>query len=286
MLTGGMRARLSVMRYTLAENALHRVAFGLFAVLMLATTFGPLLAPHDPLASNPADALTPPSWRYWFGTDQLGRDVFSRVLVATRLDMGIAFGAVLISCAVGSLIGAALGYFGGTVDRVASRFTDVLMAFPLFVLAMGMVAALGNTVANVIIATAIINLPFYIRLARAEVGVRRNLGYVEAARVGGSGHFRILTVFLLPNIASPVIIQASVNLGWALLNAAGLSFLGMGVRPPTPEWGILVAEGARYIASGQWWMFLFPGLALMGAVFTFNLLGDALRDMSDPRART
>ncbi len=281
-----LRTRLEVMRYTLAENGLHALAFGLFALLIFATVFGPVLAPQDPLATNPADALNPPSWRYWFGTDQLGRDVFSRVLVATRLDMVIAFSAVLISCAVGSLIGAALGYFGGTVDRVASRFTDVLMAFPLFVLAMAMVAALGNTVANVIYATAIINLPFYIRLARAEVGVRRNLGYVEAARVGGSGHFRILTVFLLPNIASPVVIQASVNLGWALLNAAGLSFLGMGVRPPTPEWGILVAEGARYIASGQWWMFLFPGLALMLAVFTFNLLGDALRDILDPRART
>lgn len=277
---------LGAMRHTLAENGLHRVAFGLFALLMFATVFGPALAPHDPLATNPADALNAPSRHYWFGTDQLGRDVFSRVLVATRLDMFIAFGAVLISCIIGSLIGAALGYFGGTVDRVASRFTDVLMAFPLFVLAMAMVAALGNTVANVIYATAIINLPFYIRLARAEVGVRRSLGYVEAARVGGSGHFRILTVFMLPNIASPVIIQASVNLGWALLNAAGLSFLGMGVRPPTPEWGILVAEGARYIASGQWWMFLFPGLALMGAVFTFNLLGDALRDILDPRART
>ncbi|MCZ4353077.1 ABC transporter permease [Roseovarius aestuarii] len=286
MMSEGVRARLTVMRYTLAENGLHRLAFGLFALLMFATLFGPALAPHDPLATNPSEALIGPSAQYWFGTDQLGRDVFSRVLVATRLDMFIAFGAVLISCVIGSLIGAALGYFGGTLDRVASRFTDVLMAFPLFVLAMAMVAALGNTLMNVIYATAIINLPFYIRLARAEVGVRRNLGYVEAARVGGSGHFRILTVFLLPNIASPVIIQASVNLGWALLNAAGLSFLGMGVRPPTPEWGILVAEGARYIASGQWWMFLFPGLALMLAVFTFNLLGDALRDILDPRART
>lgn len=286
MASDGLRARLVVIRYTLAENGLHRLAFGLFALLMFAALFGPLLAPHDPLATNPSDALIGPSARYWFGTDQLGRDVFSRVLVATRLDMFIAFGAVLISCVVGSLIGAVLGYFGGTLDRVASRFTDVLMAFPLFVLAMAMVAALGNTLMNVIYATAIINLPFYIRLARAEVGVRRNLGFVEAARVGGSGHFRILLVFLLPNIASPVIIQASVNLGWALLNAAGLSFLGMGVRPPTPEWGILVAEGARYIASGQWWIFLFPGLALILAVFTFNLLGDALRDILDPRART
>lgn len=281
-----LNERFALIRYILAENGLHRLAFALFAGLMLAAALGPWLAPHDPLATNPKHALLPPSADYWFGTDQLGRDVFSRVLVATRLDMIIAFCAVGISCLAGTVFGAALGYFGGRFDTVASRFVDVLMAFPLFVLAMALVAALGNTVMNVIYATAIINLPFYIRLARAEVNVRRDMGYVEAARVGGSGHARILAVFLLPNILSPVVIQASVNLGWAVLNAAGLSFLGMGVRPPTPEWGILVAEGARYIASGQWWIFLFPGLALMLAVFTFNLLGDALRDILDPRART
>lgn len=284
--TNGLSDRLSIVRYILLENRLHGLAFFLFGLLMFATAFGPMLAPHNPLATNPQDALMPPSAQYWFGTDQLGRDVFSRVLVATRLDMFIAFAAVGLSCTVGSIIGAMLGYFGGVADAVSSRFVDVLMAFPLFVLAMAMVAALGNTVMNVIYATAIINLPFYIRLARAEVNVRRNLGYVEAARVGGSGNMRILFVFLLPNILSPLVIQASLNLGWAILNAAGLSFLGMGVRPPTPEWGILVAEGARFIASGQWWIFLFPGLALMLAVFTFNLLGDALRDILDPRAQT
>ena len=281
-----MRERLRVMRYTLAENPVNMLAFALFGVLVLAALFGPMLAPHHPLATNAQDALQGPSARYWFGTDQLGRDVFSRVLVATRLDLLIAVGAVLISCVIGSVTGAILGYFGGPLDATASRVVDVLMAFPLFVLAMALVAALGNTVMNVIYATAIINLPFYIRLARAEVNVRRNLGYVEAARVGGSSHARILAVFLLPNILSPVVIQASVNLGWAVLNAAGLSFLGLGVRPPTPEWGIMVAEGARFIASGEWWIALFPGLALMIAVFSFNLLGDALRDILDPRLRT
>jgi peptide/nickel transport system permease protein len=160
------------------------------------------------------------------------------------------------------------------------------MAFPLFVLAMAMVAALGNSVSSVVIATAVINLPFYIRLARAETQMRRHLGYVEAARVGGSGHLRILRVFLAPNIAPPLIVQASLNLGWAVLNAAGLSFIGLGVRAPTPEWGIMVAEGAQFIISGRWWLSVFPGLALMIAVFAFNLLGDALRDIVDPRSRT
>lgn len=281
-----MRERLRVARYLIAENPLNVVAFGLFVLLVLVAIVGPLLTPYDPLTTNTAIALQPPSVLNWFGTDQLGRDVFSRVLVATRLDLFIAFSAVLLSCVIGSIVGALIGYFGGWLDATVSRGVDILMAFPLFVLAMAVVAALGNTVINVVYATAVINLPFYIRLARAEINVRRSLGYVEAARIGGSGHIRVLRVFLLPNILSPVVVQASVNLGWAVLNAAGLSFLGLGVRAPTPEWGIMVAEGARFIASGQWWVVLFPACALMVTVFSFNLLGDTVRDALDPRLRT
>ena len=168
----------------------------------------------------------------------------------------------------------------------AWRIADTIMAFPLFVLAMGIVAALGNTVGNIILATAIINLPFYIRVARAEANVRRNAGWVEAARLAGNGNARILAMHLFPNALPPAMVQVSLNMGWAILNAAGLSFIGLGVRPPTPEWGILVAEGAQFIVSGEWWVSLFPGLVLMLAVFTFNLLGDALRDIFDPRRRT
>ena len=275
-----------VVRHVVLRNPLNICAFGLFALICLTAIFGPILAPQNPLQTNAALTFHPPSAEHWFGTDQLGRDIFSRVLVATRLDLTIALSAVALSCAVGSLIGAMIGYWGGFWDAVTSRVVDVLMAFPLFVLAMAMVAALGNTVANVIYATAVVNLPFYIRLARAELRVRRRLGYVEAARVGGSGDWRILTRFLLPNIASPLVIQASINLGWAVLNAAGLSFLGLGVRPPTPEWGIMVAEGATLISSGQWWIAAFPGLALMLTVLAFNMMGDALRDILDPRMRT
>lgn len=286
MTSRALKDRWEVIRHVVGGNPVNLIAFLLFALICLAALLGPALAPQDPLATNAAFALQPPSTQFWFGTDQLGRDIFSRVLVATRLDLLIAFGAVGLSCLLGSLIGAMIGYWGGFWDGATSRLVDVLMAFPLFVLAMATVAALGNTVANVIYATAIINLPFYIRLARAEVRVRRDLGYVEAARVGGSGDRRILCRFLIPNIASPLVIQASVNLGWAVLNAAGLSFLGLGVRPPTPEWGIMVAEGARFIASGEWWVAAFPGFALMITVFTFNLAGDALRDILDPRMRT
>lgn len=280
-----LRARADVIRHVLLSNPLNLVAFGLFGAILSIAILAPSLVPHDPLKTNTAFALQEPSAQFWFGTDQLGRDIFSRVMVATRLDLLIAFGAVTLSSVIGAMIGAMIGFWGGFWDTAISRMVDVLMAFPLFVLAMVLVAGLGNTVVNVVYATAIVNLPFYIRLSRAELRVRRNLGYVEAARAGGSGDWRILTRFLLPNIAAPLVIQASVNLGWAVLNAAGLSFLGLGVRPPTPEWGIMVAEGARYIPSGEWWIALFPGLALMLTVFCFNLMGDALRDILDPRMR-
>ena len=280
------RAQPGRIRRALRGNSLNLIALGLLGLICVIAVLGPSLVPHDPLATDTAVALQPPSAQHWFGTDQLGRDLFSRVVVATRLDLLIALGAVALSMVAGSVLGAIIGYWGGVLDAVVSRLVDVLMAFPLFVLAMALVAALGNSVINVVYATAIVNLPFYIRLARSEIRPRRALGYAEAARAGGSGNWRILSRHLIPNIAAPLVIQGSVNLGWAVLNAAGLSFLGLGVRPPTPEWGIMVAEGARFIASGQWWIVTFPGLALMLAVFTFNLLGDALRDILDPRLRT
>ena len=207
-------------------------------------------------------------------------------MVATRLDLIIAIGAVGLSFLVGTAAGACAGFFGGWTDRIVSRLSDAIMAFPLFVLAMAIVAALGNSIGNVILATAIINLPFYARMARAEVNVRRESGYVEAARLSGNSAGRALAFHVVPNAMPPMMVQVSLNLGWAMLNAAGLSFIGLGIRPPTPEWGILVAEGASFILSGEWWIALFPGLALMVAVFCFNLLGDGLRDIIDPRRRT
>ncbi len=273
-------------RYVLGENPVTLFAFVLFTLFVLLAIFGPWIAPFDPLASNTAIALNPPSWSHWFGTDSLGRDILSRVIVATRLDFGIAISAVLLSFVFGVALGLAAGFFGGWWDRIISRVGDTIMAFPLFVLAMGIVAALGNTVANIVYATAVINLPFYIRVARAEANIRRNAGFVEAARLTGNSDWRILSHHIFPNILPPVMVQVSLNMGWAILNAAGLSFIGLGVRPPTPEWGIMVAEGATYIVSGEWWVALFPGAVLMLAVFCFNLLGDGLRDMIDPRRRT
>jgi peptide/nickel transport system permease protein len=279
-------ATLQHAAFVLRGNPITGIAAVGSTLLILVGLFAPWLAPYDPIASDVANALQAPSAAHWAGTDQLGRDVFSRIIVATQLDLAIAVSAVGISFVLGAVIGALCGYTGGRLDRSVGRFVDVLMAFPLFVLAMAMVAALGNRVENIVIATAIINLPFYIRFARAEVNVRRNLGWVEAARASGESHVSVVLRFLLPNVLPAMVVQMSLNLGWAIINAAGLSFIGLGVKAPTPEWGIMVAEGARFISTGKWWLVAFPGLALMLAVLCFNLLGDGLRDILDPRQRT
>lgn len=273
-------------RYVMAENPVTAAAFALFLLIILLALFGPWLAPFDAFETNVEIALTPPSWGHPFGTDHLGRDVFSRVLIATRLDLGIAVSAVALSFAVGSALGSCAGFWGGWTDRIVGRVADTIMAFPLFVLAMGIVAAMGNSVENIIYATALINLPFYARVSRAEVSIRRNAGYVNAARLCGVSDTRILATQVFPNILPPLMVQVSLNMGWSILNAAGLSFIGLGVRPPDAEWGIMVAEGATYIVSGEWWLALFPGAALMAAVFCFNLMGDGLRDLVDPLRRT
>lgn len=281
-----MKSALLHARHVLSENPVTLLAALLFGMFVLMALVGPALVPFDPLQSNVGPALQAPNATHWFGTDAIGRDIFSRVIVATRLDLGIAVFAVAASFVIGMPLGLAAGFFGGWWDRIISRGADTIMAFPLFVLAMGIVAALGNTVGNIVLATAIINLPFYVRVARAEANVRRSAGYIEAARLAGNSDWRLLAVHVFPNTLPPAMVQVSLNMGWAILNAAGLSFIGLGVRPPEPEWGILVAEGAQFIVSGEWWVSFFPGAVLMLAVFTFNLLGDALRDIFDPRRRT
>jgi peptide/nickel transport system permease protein len=282
----GISAAFAHARYVLSDNLVTGLAFGLFMLIVVTAAIGPYIVPYDPLASDTAAALQAPSLTHWFGTDQLGRDVFSRVVVATRLDFMIAIFSVALVFLMGGLAGVAAGFFGGWTDRIVSRLADTIMAFPLFVLAMGIVATLGNNVENIVLATAIVNFPLYARVARAEANVRRDAGFVQAARLSGNGEMRILLAHILPNIMPIMIVQMSLTMGYAILNAAGLSFIGLGVRPPTPEWGILVAEGAGFMVSGEWWISFFPGLALMVAVFCFNLLGDGLRDIVDPQRRT
>jgi peptide/nickel transport system permease protein len=281
-----MSAALRHLRYVLGENPVTLASFLLFVVLVTVAVLGPWIEPYSPLATDAMHALAPPSPHHWCGTDAVGRDILSRIIAATRLDLTIAFAAVVLSFAIGALAGLAAGYFGGWTERAVGRVADTIMAFPLFVLAMGIVAALGNTIANIVYATAIINMPLYARVARSEASVLRQAGFVETARLGGNSELRILLAQVLPNTMPLLAVQMSLTMGYAILNAAGLSFIGLGISPPTAEWGIMVAEGASNIISGEWWVALFPGLALMLAVFCFNLLGDGLRDLIDPRRRT
>jgi len=273
-------------RFILRRNLAGAVAAVLIVVLMIVAIIGPYVTPYDPLTTNLREVLRPPSLAYWFGTDHLGRDIFSRVIVAARLDFAIAIVAVSLSAIIGSAVGALSGYVGGWLDRILGRVVDVMMAFPLFVAAMALVAVFGNSVESIVLATAIINLPFYFRLMRAEISARRETGYVEAAIINGNSTLQVIFGFLVPNSLPPVIVQISLNLGWAILNTAGLAFIGLGVAPPTPEWGIMIQEGASMMISGQWWVVVFPGLALAMSVFCFSLLGDAIRDVMDPRRRS
>jgi len=243
--------------WILRGNPLTAVAACGVVILVLLAILGPSIAPYDPIASSVSEALLPPSHAHLAGTDQLGRDTFSRLLVATRLDLIIAVSAVGISFVLGAVVGAFCGYAGGRLDRAVGRFVDVMMAFPLFVLAMAMVAALGNRVENIVIATAIINLPFYIRFARAEVNVRRNVGWVEAARASGEGNISVVLRFLLPNVLPAMAVQMSLNLGWAILNAAGLSFIGLvsGRRRRSGASWSPKARASSRPANGGWWRF-------------------------------
>lgn len=269
----------------IARNPVLAAAFLLVPALAALAVLAPWLTPYDPNATDLDHVLQGPNDSHWFGTDLVGRDVLSRVLVAARLDLAIAVSAVLLSFVVGTVIGGAAALYGGLPDRLTGRLTDVLMTFPLFVVAMAMVAALGNSIQSIVLASAFVNLPFFVRLARSEISVLRTQQFVEAARAGGNSERQILFGFMIPNALPTLTVQVSTGLGWAVLNAASLSFIGLGIRPPTAEWGIMVAEGAANILSGFWWLAVFPAMALTLTVLGFNLLGDGLRDVIDVRTR-
>ncbi|MAW88252.1 MAG: peptide ABC transporter permease [Phyllobacteriaceae bacterium] len=269
----------------LLANPVSLAALVYLVALLAMSIISIFASPYDPLATDLGAVYQPPSVQHWFGTDQVGRDVFSRVIAAARLDLLIAVSSVFLSFVVGTFVGSSAAFYGGVYDKAVGRVTDVLMTFPLFVIAMALVAALGNSVESIILASGVVNLPFFIRLSRAEVSRLRSLSFVEAARAGGNSERDILIKFMIPNAIPTITVQVSTGLGWAILNAASLSFIGLGIRPPTPEWGIMVAEGAAAVLAGNWWLVLFPGAALTLTVLSFNLLGDSLRDILDVRFR-
>jgi peptide/nickel transport system permease protein len=267
------------------RNSLSFTALCVIITIALIALFAPLVAPYPPDATDAGSALQSVSWQHLLGTDLYGRDQLSRIIYAARVDLSVAFAATAAAVAIGALLGAIVGYRGGWVDNVAMRAVDAVMAFPAFVLAMGITAAMGNSTGNVAIAISVTQIPAYLRLIRGEMLRVREMEYADAARTVGNPAWRIVLIHLLPNCLPPLIVQATLAMGFALLTMASLSFIGLGIQPPQSEWGVMTAEGASQIVTGEWWLFLFPGLAIMITVLAFNLVGDGLRDFLDPRMR-
>lgn len=264
-----------------------RLLVGGALVLMLAMTaaLAPRIAPYDPVAVDASQSLEPPSVAHWLGTDDLGRDVLSRVIWGARISLSVGLISVSIGFLVGVSVGLAAGYLGGTVDLIAMRAIDALLAFPALVLAISITAALGPQIQNAMIAIGVVAIPIYARLTRGQVLSVRRREYVTAARTLGASGLRIVLRHIFPNIANPLIVQATLSTALAILAEAALSFLGLGSQPPTPSWGQDINYSQRYLSNMFWWMSIGPGMAIFVAVFAFNFLGDALRDALDPQLR-
>lgn len=282
-----IRPRLEDLRHTVylwKSTRLAMVGSVLIALFLLVAIFAPLIAPYDAFSQDLYNKLQPPSWKHLFGTDDLGRDVFSRVIYGSRIEVWIIFLVSTISVAIGLLVGIVAGYFNRAVDEILMRITDMFLAFPRLVLAMAITAAMGPTLTNTIIAIALVDWTVYARLARADTIKVKTQPYIEAVRSLGASSPRIMAFHVLPMSISPVIVQLTLRMGTIILTAAGLGFLGLGAPPPTPEWGAIVADGRSHIFE-QWWISTFPGLAIAVVVLGFNFLGDGVRDILDPKIR-
>lgn len=270
----------------LVRNRSGLVGLVLVAIFLVAAVAGAVgLTPYPSDQQRPKDRLQPPSREHWMGTDEFGRDVFSRIIRGSTNSLRIALIAVALAGALGALFGTVAGYAGGLPDNVIMRITDLLFAFPAILLAMAIVAALGTGANNTILAIAIVYLPIFARVARGPVLSLKSTDFVTSARAVGAGDARILRWHILPNTTAPLIVQVSLALSWAILTEAGLSFLGLGAQPPEPSWGSMLSE-ARLLMEMAPWLAIFPGLAIMLCVLGFNLLGDGLRDVLDPRLRS
>ncbi len=265
------------------RHRLAMVGFAIVAALVVVGLFGRALAPYDPLGMDFGALFAPPSWTHPFGTDEFGRDIFSRVLYGARVSLQVAFIAVGISGTAGVLLGLTAGFLGGWVDELIMRIMDVLFAFPAVLLAITIMAILGRGVGNAMIAIAIVYVPIFARVTRGAVISVRGREYVTAARALGKSPFGIMLRHVLPNALGPIIVQTSLSLAFAILAEAALSFFGLGTQPPEPSWGRMLSEGRGFLRQAPW-MGIFPGLAIMVSVMGFNFLGDGLRDLLDPRS--
>lgn len=256
---------------------------GSIVIVFLLLAFFPQLFTHyNPIEKNLDARLLPPSAAHWFGTDDLGRDICARIIYGAQVSLRVGLLSVGIALIVGSLIGVVAGYFGGMVGEVLMRGIDIILAFPSILLAILIVAILGPGLNNAMIAIGIVNVPLYARLLRSTTLQVRNQEFIEASHAMGASHTRIIAFHILPNCLSPLIVQATLGIGAAILETAGLSFLGLGAQPPTPEWGTMLSNAKDFIRTAPWTL-TFPGLAIMGVVVAFNLMGDGLRDLFDPR---
>lgn len=268
----------------LRRNAGAMVGVALLAVVVLVAILAHELAPYDPYDLDVMGKFAPPSAAHLMGTDDLGRDIFSRVVVGTRISFQVAAEVLLIAASIGLVLGGLAGYWGGWVDEAIMRLADIFLAFPSFLLAMAVVAALGPGIGNAILAIGVAWWPRYARLLRAQVLIVRARPFVEAARSLGAGDLRIMVRHVLPNCLAPLIIQVTMDAGAAILTTAGLSFVGLGAVPPMAEWGSMVAQGRAYVTN-YWWVPTFPGLAIAVTVAGYMFLGDGLRDLWDPQLR-
>ncbi|MFP4624645.1 MAG: ABC transporter permease [Gemmatimonadota bacterium] len=271
----------------LRRNRLALVGLFTVVALYLVAVLAPLVAPHDPIAHRDLTTMAylPPGPGHWMGTDQFGRDMLSRIIYGARISLAIGFIAVAIAIVLGSLLGAVAGYIGGKTDAAIMRFTDMVMAFPRLVLLIMIIALFEPSLTLIILVLGLTQWPGTARLVRGEVLSLREQEFVQAARALGFGRSRIILRHLIPNVLAPVIVAATLGIGNTIVLEAGLSFLGMGVQPPTPSWGTLVADGRQNLI-GAWWVATFPGLAIVATVLAFNLVGDGLRDALDPRLRS
>lgn len=264
-------------------NPLSAAGTVIVCLAILAALFAPLIAPFDPIQMAPQDRLLPPGGMHWLGTDDNGRDILSRIIFGARYSLIAAFGILILAAITGTIIGLAAGLFGGWLDEILMRITDMFLAFPALVLAMALTAALGPSLVNAVMATALVWWPWYARLVRGQALLLKQEAYVEAAVIAGASRWRIAFHHILRNCLTPLIVQLSLDMGYAILTLAGLSFVGLGAQPPTPEWGSMISVGRDYFLD-NWWMVTFPGLAIFITVMAFNLLGDGLQEVLSPRA--
>lgn len=269
-------------RGAMRRNSLMTAGGALALLIVVVGILAPLIAPSSPESAHPTQTLLAPSSVHWFGTDQLGRDVFARIVYGARISPMIALLVLLIACVVGVPLGVAAGYFRGAIDDVIMRITDVFLAFPALLLALAIAAVLPPSIGSVTFAVSVTWWPWYTRLIRGQAASVAGRPYVEGARAAGVSHIRILLRHVLPNSLTPLIVQVSLDVSAVILTVSALSFLGLGAQDPTPDWGLMVSQGQQYFQT-QWWLVTFPGIAILLTAVAFNLLGDGLRDVLDPR---